>query len=391
MKLGIIGLGARAAVYSNRLISNPEFKEHTVVATCDIDETRLEYFTNAHFGKQEKLPTKYLDWKDLLDDPEVEGILITTPDHAHMEIALAAMEKGLPMILEKPIEAAPERAVEIYKAGKDYDKTLALGFVLRYTNFYEKIKEIIDSGELGELVTLTASENLDKTHSSSYFRRWHRFGKFSGGMMNTKCCHDIDILRFVTGGEMKSIVAFGSNSFYVPEAKKDAAEHCKDCNYKDECIYSFNYRNYESPYRWNCEEDLCIYNCEKDVFDRHTMIIEYESGLLANFELVMFSGAETRLITIHGTKATLEGDFTEMTIKITPLDKTKEITTIKLPPATSGHGGGDDHLLHEFFDSASGKSETINHSYDGFVATLAALAADISARERRIVSMDEFK
>ena len=52
MKLGIIGLGARAAVYSNRLITNPEFKEHTVVATCDIDETRLEYFTNAQFGKQ---------------------------------------------------------------------------------------------------------------------------------------------------------------------------------------------------------------------------------------------------------------------------------------------------------------------------------------------------
>ena len=50
----------------------------------------------------------------------------------------------------------------------------------------------------------------------------------------------------------------------------------------------------------------------------------------------MFSGAETRLITLHGTKATLEGDFTEMTIKITPLDKTKEITTVKLPPATSG-------------------------------------------------------
>ena len=187
MKLGIIGLGARADVYSHRLVVNPEFKEHTVVATCDIDETRLEYFTNAHFGKQEKLPTKYLDWKDLLADPEVEGVLITTPDHAHMEIALAAMEKGLPMILEKPIEAAPERAVEIYKAGRDYDKTIALGFVLRYTNFYEKIKEIVDSGELGTLVSLTASENLDKNHSSSYFRRWHRYNKFSGGMMNTKC------------------------------------------------------------------------------------------------------------------------------------------------------------------------------------------------------------
>ena len=190
---------------------------------------------------------------------------------------------------------------------------------------------------------------------------------------------------------MKSIVAFGSNSFYLPEAKEGAAEHCKDCKFKDECIYSFNYRNYESPYRWNCEKDLCVYNCEKDVFDRHTMLIEYESGLLANFELVMFSGAETRLITLHGTKATLEGDFTEMTIKITPLDKTKEITTVKLPPATSGHGGGDDHLLREFFRSAKGDCDTINHTYDGFVATLAALAADISAREGRIVRMDEFK
>lgn len=391
MKLGIIGLGARADVYSHRLVVNPEFKEHTVVATCDIDETRLEYFTNAHFSKQEKLPTKYLDWKDLLDDPEVEAVLITTPDHAHMEIALAAMEKGLPMILEKPIEAEPYRALEIYKAGKDYKKTLALGFVLRYTNFYERIKEIVDSGELGRLVSLTASENLDKTHSSSYLRRWHRFTKFSGGMMNTKCCHDIDILRFITGGEMKSIAAFGSHSFYTPEEKPDAAEHCCDCKYKDECIYSYNYRNYGSPYRWNCEEDLCVYNCEKDVFDRHSMIIEYEDGFIANFELVMFSGEENRHITIHGTKATLIGNFEEMTIKIIPLDKTKDITTVKLPPATSGHGGGDDHLLREFLLSAEGKSETINHTYDGFVATLAALAADISAREGRIVRMDEFK
>ncbi len=391
MKLGIIGLGARAAVYSNRLKNNPEFKEHTVVATCDINETRLEYFTNAHFGKQEKLPTKYSDWKDLLNDPEVEAIIITTPDHAHMEIALAAMEKGLPMIHEKPIEVTPKRALEIYNAGKNYDKTLALGFVLRYTNFYGRIKEIVDSGELGKLVTLTASENLDKTHSSSYFRRWHRFTKFSGGMMNTKCCHDIDILRFITGAEMESIVAFGSQNFYSPEEKPDAAEHCCDCKYKDECIYSFNYRNYGSPYRWHCEEDLCVYNCQKDVFDRHTMLIKYDNGLIANFELVMFAGEETRLITIHGTKATLEGDFTKKTIKITPLDKTKEITTIKLPDAVSGHGGGDDHLLREFFASVEGRSPAFNHSYDGFVATLAALAADISAREGRIVRMDEFK
>jgi len=389
MKIGMIGLGARATAYAKQLAENPVFQDHSVVATCDIDATRLQCFTEFYFGKQSVLPRKYLDYLDLLNDAEVEGVIITTPDCAHLEIALDAMKKGLHILLEKPIEASAARAAELYRVGKDYKKTLALGFVLRYTPFYEKLRQLIASGELGDLVSVTASENLDKRHSSSFFRRWHRYSKNSGGMMNTKCCHDIDILRFVTGAEIKAVSAFGSNSFYVPEAKKDAAQHCCDCKHRHDCIYSFDYTDYGSPYRWNCEQDLCVYNCEKDIFDRHSMILELEGGLPVNFELVMFSGTETRLITIHGTKATLEGNFTERTITVTPLDKTKETWSVILPAPTSGHGGGDGRILQRFFDSAAGNG-TVNNAFDGFVASLTAFCADISARQRRIVSLDEF-
>lgn len=386
MKVGFIGMGARCTAYINRMLKNPEFKEHKVAAFCDINEERLNAMADFYAPQIGKKPATYTDWKELLADESIEGIVISTPDFAHTEIAVAAIEAGKHILLEKPIEVTPERAKAIYDAGKDYDKTLVLGFVLRYTSFYGKIKEMIDNGELGDIVSVTASENLDKNHSSSYLRRWHRYSKYSGGMMNTKCCHDIDILNFLIGSRIKTLTAFGSNSFYVP--KEGAAEHCCDCQFKDECIYSFDYTNYGSATRWDCQKDICVYNCEKDVLDRHTMMLEYENGILATFELVMFSGEETRLIRINGTKATLEASLRTMKIKVTPLDKTQPVVETTLPPAASFHGGGDDGLLRRFFASAAGKGN-INNIEAGYLATMAALYADISARQKRIIAFNE--
>ena len=223
MKVGFIGMGSRCTGYINRMLKNPEFKEHKVAAFCDIDEARLNTMADFYAPQIGERPETYTDWKELLADKSIEGIVIATPDFAHTEIAVAAIEAGKHILLEKPIEVTPARAKAIYDAGKNYDKTLVLGFVLRYTAFYGKIKEMIENGDLGDIVTVSASENLDKNHSSSYLRRWHRYSKYSGGMMNTKCCHDIDILNFLIGSRIKTMNAYASNSFYVH--RDGAAEH----------------------------------------------------------------------------------------------------------------------------------------------------------------------
>ncbi len=382
MNIGIIGMGARSRAYTNNIKNY--YKEHKIISICDIDKERLDNYVEYFFADEK--PDVYTDYRELLNDSRLDAVVITTPDFAHREIVLDAMDKNLHIILEKPIEASTQRAIDIYKRAKNYDKVLMLGFVLRYTSIVERMKAIIDSGEVGEIVSITASENLAPTHSSSYMRRWHRYKKYSGGMMNTKCCHDIDVIRFLVGSGVKKVSAIGRLGIYTH--RDGVAEHCKNCPEKDTCLYSFNYDGYKSKTRFDCEEDICVYNSEKDVIDSESMLIEFDNGVNLAYELSMASAEETRKGTINCTKATIEYHVTDRTIKITPRGE-GEITTIKLPEAISGHSGGDTGLLDRFFDSCK-NGRYVNDAYDGLVATLTCMAGEKSISEGRTISFDEF-
>ncbi|MBR6633846.1 MAG: Gfo/Idh/MocA family oxidoreductase [Clostridia bacterium] len=381
MNIGIIGLGARSVAYTKNL--QTYFKEHKIISVCDIDEERLTNYVEFFF-KDEK-PDVYTDYKELLKDTRLDAVIITTPDYAHREIVLDAMDRDVHIILEKPIEASAERALDIYRRAKGYKKNIMLGFVLRYTPIVERLKAMIDSGEVGEIVSISASENLAPSHSSSYMRRWHRYNRYSGGMMNTKCCHDIDVIRFLVGSDVKKVSAIGRLGIYTH--RDGVAEHCCDCPEKDTCLYSFNYAGYKSKTRFDCMEDICVYNSEKDVIDSESMLVEFENGVNLAYELSMASAEETRKGTINCTKATIEYHVTNRTIKIIPRGDGEPIY-ITLPEAVSGHGGGDLGLLKRFFACCEGGA-LANDSYDGLVATLTCMAGEISIAEGRTVDFGE--
>lgn len=382
MNIGIIGTGARSTDYLKLLLDHPDFQSHRVTALCDCDEGRLEAYAGFFFG--ETGPALYTDYRRLLADAEVQAVLITTPDGAHLEIALAAMEAGKHILLEKPMECSAARALALYEKGRTYTKTLMMGFVLRYAAVYERVQSLLRDGAVGDIVTVQAAEKLGYRHAASFMRRWHRFTENSGGMMNTKCCHDMDILRVLIGSDAAAVYAEGDRRFFVP--KEGAAAHCRDCALRETCVYAFDYTGYGSPTRFSCEEDLCVYNSGKDVVDNESLLIRYENGVVAQFELCLFSGEPTRKLTIHGTKATLEADFRRSRIRLLPLGPGDELT-IDLQEPLSGHGGGDAALLRAFTASCAGTAAPVNQAADGLKATLTALAGDVSRRERRPVTL----
>jgi len=224
MKVGIIGTGGRSLAYLDIL---RQMQQQTG-ALCDINRERLDTYRQVHLPDLDP-GRAYLDYHDLLSDPTIDLVLICTPDTTHREIALSAAQAGKAMLLEKPVATTPSDVMAVYEGLKNYTRPVFLGFVLRYAPFYRQIKAMVQSGILGGIVTIRAQEMLDTRHASSFFRRWHRFSTNNGGLMNAKCCHDLDILNWLLEGEPVAVSAFGGNRVFVPWLMRPVAVVTAPC------------------------------------------------------------------------------------------------------------------------------------------------------------------
>lgn len=379
LKFGLIGAGARSVSYATFFNAHPEY---TLAAICDKNPKRFPIYLETQL-KNGVCPDTYTDYRELLAREDLDAVIICTPDYEHCEIALAAIRSGKHILLEKPIEANEQEARQIYEASKNYPKSFALGFVLRYTPVYARVKEILDSNLLGELRTFYATENVAPAHAASFFRRWHRYHQNSGGLMNTKCCHDMDLLHWLVGSDPAQVCAFGGRRSFVPCPA--AAEHCCDCFKKTDCIYAFDYTGYGDPANLNCAQDLCVYNSEKEIIDQESMLLQYQNGVQGVFTLNMLSAEGNRTLELRGTKATLYADLERRQIRVVPL--AGEAVSYTLAPPVSGHGGGDSGLMGAFIRSIE-TGCPMNQAYDGYVASMTAFAGDCSMETGKIISIN---
>lgn len=381
MNIAIIGTGGRSLAYLNQLRNDERVQ---IRALCDIDEAKLHSYADKYFSGSDR-PLLSTDYSEIINMENIDLLLICTPDTTHVEIALAAAEKQKAMMIEKPVATTLADAALIEDKLGDYDANLFVGFVLRYTPVYQKAKEIIDAGIIGGLITVRAMEALDPRHAGSFYRRWHRFSQNNGGLMNTKCSHDLDILNWLIGCRPKRLTAMGGRKIFV--TRDDVPDACGKCPIYNDCVYAFPYDYYRREFdSYHSLSDLCVYNSEKDIVDHECMQIEYENGVIAQFELCMFSQVENRTMTIRGAKATLDIDFCGNRLCINRLDGTSE--TICVDGPESGHGGGDQGLIDDIIDTMSRKQRK-NHVIAGSLASQMALLGEISMREQRCVSLDE--
>ena len=163
--LVVFGLGARGTIYANFAKTYPEKFE--LVAIIENNLQRLEYAKTAYPGT--RLFDNYKDF--LAENIAADIVAVATQDEDHKEHAIAMMKAGYDLLLEKPIANNQEDCLAIYEASKQYDKKVVICHVLRYTPFYSTVKRIIDSGKLGEVVTIHASENVGYYHQAHSFVR----------------------------------------------------------------------------------------------------------------------------------------------------------------------------------------------------------------------------
>ena len=380
-RIAIAGFGQRGKTFVELA---QEEKGIELVGICDSNPERLASFAKKH----NCTAPLYTSLEKMLDEAKPEGVVIAVPDFAHAEVAVAAMKRGCAVLLEKPMAPTVDGCREIIKYAKESRGAL-LGFVLRGHPVFRKVKELLDSKIIGQVMNLQADEELFVLHGASYMRRWHRFVSNSGGFMLAKCSHDIDILSWLIGENPCRVSSFGSVSYFTSDKLKH--EFCSECPDKD-CRFRFAG---EMVYMTEDEQanpskygfDRCVYTKEKDVIDHQVVNFEYPSGITATFSLDLFAPVPKRLLKVIGSTGYIEADSKEFTVKVSFSDG-RETLNFKLEQDNaSGHGGSDLTLFRNFIEMVRGEKVQKAGVEAGLASTVVGVAIEEARRERKVVEI----
>ena len=199
LSLAGIGCGSRTRTYMELAMERKD--RYRIAAAADPVKERAEAVRD--FAPEEERASVRLfpDAESLLAQPRLADVaIIGTQDDYHYVPCKKALELGYNVLLEKPIAKTLKEALELRDLAKRLDRRVAVCHVLRYTQFYRTLKKIIDSGEIGDIVTFNANEGVGAWHFAHSFVRGHwGNSKTSTPMIVAKCCHDMDILYWLMG------------------------------------------------------------------------------------------------------------------------------------------------------------------------------------------------
>ncbi len=252
--VAIAGLGSRGKDnYAPVAKLLPEKMEITAIA--DIVEEKVEEVSREYGVPKERC---YSSAEEMLKQEKLADVMfIATQDRQHVGHAIPALEKGYDLLLEKPVSPDLDECRELLKVAGERGRKVVVCHVLRYTPFYTKVKELIDSGVIGDVVTVMGIENVGYWHQAHSFVRGNwRNSEETSPMILQKCCHDMDLLLWLTGKTCESVTSFGGTYLFKEEkAPEGAAKRCLDgCAAKAECpfdaekIYITNEKNRHCPW-----------------------------------------------------------------------------------------------------------------------------------------------
>src|SRR5580704_12613020 len=232
----VVGAGVRGTGYARWARHHPD--RASVVAVAEPQEVRRARFAAEHGIAAQNAAE---DWRQLAGRGRLaDAVLICTQDRMHAEPAEVFAGLGYHILLEKPMapdEATCRRIVAVVeKAGV----MLAVGHVMRYTPYSRAVKAIVDSGQLGDIMTVQHLEPVGFWHQAhSYVRgNWRRSG-LAASMLLAKSCHDLDWLAWILGRAPLRVSSFGSlTHFTAANRPAGAADRCVACSVEASCPYS---------------------------------------------------------------------------------------------------------------------------------------------------------
>lgn len=356
-RIAFIGVGNRAGKYLSCLPADAE-----VAYLVDPDSLRLSQAA-AKYG----VPANacFLDAETFFSTRrEVDGVIITTPDRLHHRQAAEAIRAGYPVLLEKPAAASQAEFDDLLKESERTGVPVSVCLVMRYHPYFRRIKEIVESGEIGRILSIDHTESIGPDRMGHTFVRglWSR-KDLSGPIFLSKCSHDVDFLLWLAGGRALEVSSEGGlTKFDLGHAPAGAALRCLDCPL--DCPYSA-VKLYRDRRAWVAgfdvpegrtledviEEELktgrygrCVYHCDNDVNDLQKVRIRLDNGILLQMLLDGVSPEEGRRIVIRGSDGILRAQGVTLEVN----GRTEDFSALADSPL---HAGADRLLVEDFIDS----------------------------------------
>ena len=408
----LLGAGLRGGqVYSPYALRHPE--KLRIVAVAEPVAERREAVASAHRLDASRV---HDDWRALFaSDVVADAVIVATGDTEHTDPALAALERGHHVLLEKPMAPSEAECRALVDAAERAGRILQIAHVLRYTGFYTKVAELIHGGRIGAVHTLDMKEHIAHWHMAhSYVRGKFRKREIAAPIVLSKSCHDLDLIAWLMQDRVARLSSFGNLSHYTEAAAPEGApDRCTDgCPVQASCVHDA-VRFYADPpdelariWPWqDVSRDpsraarlealrsgrygRCVYRCDNDVPDHQTILLEFAGGALATFALHGLATQETRTIRASGTRGELRGILQTGQIEISAHGST-EAETFEVKGSIFDHYGGDAGLLDHFCEvAASGEAAAVRTSARSALQShILGFAAERARLEGRVVEPD---
>src|SRR3954468_14144082 len=392
LRYALVGAGSRAQMYLDA-IAGPHSDVADLVAWSDTNSGRLDWSERHLADRNVPAPARFApeDLRDAVQQHRIDRVIITSPDFTHAGHAVAAMEAGADVVVEKPLTTSEEGVRAIAETAEATGRSVTVTFNYRYSPRNSALRRVLQSGEIGDVTSVHFEWVLDTAHGADYFRRWHRDKANSGGLLIHKSSHHFDLVNWWLRDSPTRVYASGGLRFYGAEnvAKRGLGRRPErgsvDSPLRD--AFSLDLRADEQLRGLYYEQEAHDgYLRDRDVFDpgitiedNLALVVDYLSGATMSYSLNAHSPWEGYTVAVNGTAGRAELTVVERGAVLLDGDGRTIVDPsarpdgvvdesgrpvserlvvpphfhgapgVAIPAGVGGHGGGDAQLLRDVF------------------------------------------
>ena len=397
-RVALAGTGHRGSGTWGRQLFRDLNDRLELVGLADINSLRLAQ-AQRYIGTN---APAFTDVREMLAVTKPDTLIVTTRDDTHAEMIVAALESGADVITEKPMATTAEMCRRILEAERRTGRKVEVAFNYRLGSTARRVKELLLSNVIGDVVSVDFHWYLDIRHGADYFRRWHAFIAHSGSLFVHKATHHFDLLNWYLGSDPREVFARGALVHYGKRGPFRGIR-CKGCPHAEVCNYHFDIDAdpvlsalYEGP---SAEDgyyrDACVFREEIDIFDTMNASIVFENGVQVSYSLNTFMPVEGYTLDFNGHNGRIAVRHVERQAGETPdhdeiwvARNFGEAELIRVPHGAGGHFGGDP-ALHDLLFNPN-RPDPLNQragARAGAMSVLTGVAAVNSVKSGRPVAV----